>query len=154
MTLTRFDMTPLLRTSIGFDRFSNLFDTVLKSGDATSPYPPYNIEKTSNDHYRIVLAVAGFKESDISITAQESQLVISGKLEVGSDSKETVFLHKGIAARAFEHKFSIADHVKVVGANLTDGLLSIELEREIPEASKPRMIPINGKKTIDTKKAN
>lgn len=154
MTLTRFDMTPLLRSSIGFDRFGNLFDTVMRGAENASPYPPYNIEKTSENLYRIVLAVAGFKESDINITVQENQLVVTGKIENANESKDTTFLHKGIATRAFEHKFSVADHVKVQSASLADGLLTIELEREIPESSKPRLIPVNGKKTIDAKKAN
>lgn len=157
-TLARFDLTPLFRSSVGFDRFSQLFDNATRGVDTTPSYPPYNIEKLSADDYKIVLAVAGFKESDITITTHENQLVVSGKIEDSANKAESTFLYKGIAARAFESKFGLADHVKVISASLADGLLTIELQREVPESHKPRMIPINAntpaKKVIEGKKAN
>lgn len=151
----RFDLTPLFRSTVGFDRFSNLFDTALRGEDNTPSYPPYNIEKTGEDEYKIVLAVAGFKESDINLTVQENQLTVSGNAEPAREKSETSYLYKGIASRAFERKFSLADHVRVEGAELADGLLTVALKREIPESVKPRMVPINGKgKTLEGRKAN
>ncbi len=151
-----FDLTPLFRSTIGFDRFSDLIDTALKSEEVTPAYPPYNIEKLSDDEYRIAVAVAGFKEEDLTLTAQNNQLTVSGKHQTKTETKEPSFLYKGIATRSFERKFNLADHVKVEGAKLADGLLTITLKREVPESVKPRMIPINGKESglIDTKKAN
>ncbi len=151
-----FDLTPLFRSTIGFDRFSNLIDTALRSEENVPSYPPYNIEKLSGDEYRIVLAVAGFKEQDLTITVQENQLSVVGNHTEKSQSEETNYLYKGIATRAFERKFNLADHVKVTGADLADGLLTITLKRELPESVKPRMVPINGtgSKVIDGKKAN
>jgi molecular chaperone IbpA len=153
----RYDLSPLLRSSIGFDRFSDLFDTALKNTENVPAYPPYNIEKLSDDEYRIVVAVAGFKEADLNLTVQENQLTVSGNhTESTEKTEETNFLYKGIATRTFERKFRLADHVKVEHATLADGLLTVSLKREIPESVKPRMVPINGKTTasIDVKKAN
>lgn len=151
-----FDLSPLFRSTIGFDRFGDLIDTALRGEDNAPSYPPYNIEKLSDDDYRIVLAIAGFREEDVNITVQENQLTISGRHQEKVSGKEANYLHKGIATRSFERKFSLADHVKVTGAGLADGLLTVSLVREVPEAVKPRMIPINGgeTRTIDAKKAN
>ncbi|MBN8532198.1 MAG: Hsp20 family protein [Alphaproteobacteria bacterium] len=148
-----YDLTPLFRSSVGFDRFSNLLETALKTDETAASYPPYNIVKQSDDAYRITMAVAGFKLSDITITAQPNQLTVSGKSQE-TEGKNAQYLHRGIANRAFERKFSLADHVKVTNAALADGLLHIDLVREIPEAVKPRMIPINGSETIDGSKVN
>ena len=150
------DLTPLFRSTVGFDRFSNLFDTALRDTENVPSYPPYNIEKLSDDEYRVVVAVAGFKEQDLTLTVQENQLTVSGKHEESTQSKEPNFLYKGIGTRAFERKFNLADHVKATSANLENGLLTVSLKREVPESVKPRMIPINGKDAqfIDAKKAN
>jgi molecular chaperone IbpA len=152
--MTRFDLTPLFRSSIGFDRFSSLFDSVMRDENLPS-YPPYNIEKAGEDDYRIVLAVAGFREEDLTLTTQENQLTVSGRQQEAKETKESAYLYKGIANRSFERKFSLADHVKITGATLADGLLTIELKREVPESSKPRMVAINGKHaTLEGKKAH
>lgn len=148
------DLTPLFRSTIGFDRFSDLIDTALRGQDNSPSYPPYNIEKLSEDEYRIVLAVAGFKDEDVTITVQQNQLNIVGRHPEKAPSKETNYLHKGIATRSFERNFNLADHVKVTAATMTDGLLSVSLVRELPEAVKPRTIAVNGKtpNVIDSRK--
>lgn len=150
-----FDLTPLFRSTIGFDRFSNLIDAAMRGEENVPAYPPYNIEKLSDDEYRIVVAVAGFKEQDLTLTVQENQLTVTGNHLDKTESKETNYLYKGIATRTFERKFNLADHVKVTGADLSDGLLTVALKRELPESVKPRMVPINGKTgVIDGKKTN
>ncbi|NGY04995.1 Hsp20 family protein [Solimonas terrae] len=130
---------PLFRSSIGFDRFSDLFETALRS-EAGSSYPPYNVEKHGVDDYRIVVAAAGFAESDIDIQVEKDVLTIgSGR----RDAAETVqYLHQGIAQRAFKLSFRLADHIEVRGASLKNGLLSVDLVRRVPEAAKPRRISI------------
>lgn len=151
---TTFDLTPLFRSTVGFDRINDLLDAVTRDEQAVS-YPPYNIEKLGEDEYSITMAVAGFREEDIEITAQQNLLLVSGK-SAADDKSERVFLHKGIGTRAFERKFSLADHVKVTDAKLEHGLLTVHLVREVPEAYKARSIAINGKmakKTIEGKKA-
>lgn len=153
---TTFDLTPLFRSTVGFDRLNELLDASLRSDEQALSYPPYNIEKTGEDQYGITMAVAGFREDDIEITTQENQLTIAGRVQDDTAKQERVFLHKGIGMRAFERKFSLADHVKVTGATLEHGLLTVQLVREVPEAHKPRTIAINGKeakKTIEGKKA-
>jgi molecular chaperone IbpA len=158
-----YDLTPLFRSTVGFDRWSDLFDAALRADDSAAGYPPYNIEKTGDDKYRIMMAVAGFGENDIEITAQENLLVVSGNLGEPREA-DTTYLYRGIATRAFERRFSLADHVKVVGAKLADGVLQVDLERELPEAMKPRRITveskpgsgtkmIEGKKVVEAKKA-
>lgn len=134
--MTQFDLTPLLRTAIGFDRLSRL----AASQDASASYPPYNIERTGDDAYRLTMAVAGFAPADIEITAQESTLTVSGKSSRDEDGAR--FLHRGIAGRPFERRFALAEHVQVVGASLEHGLLHVDLKREVPEAAKPRRIEI------------
>ena len=152
-----FDLTPLFRSTVGFDRLNDMLDAAMTTQEQAVSYPPYNIEKYGEDRYSITMAVAGFAEEDIDITAHGNQLTISGKTaeeEEKTDGHE--YLHKGIAARAFERKFSLADHVQVIGAELKHGLLTVQLLREVPEAHKPRQIAINGKapkKVIDAKKA-
>ena len=138
--MTTFDFSPLYRTSVGFDRLASLMSSATRQDQGNS-YPPYNIRITSEDHYRITMAVAGFSEDDIGITSEHNRLLVSGK---GADEPEEQgeYLHRGIATRAFERRFNLADHVKVMGASLENGLLHIDLEREIPEAMKPRTIKI------------
>jgi molecular chaperone IbpA len=156
MFMRTLDLTPLFRSSVGFDRFSNLFDTVMREDNAPS-YPPYNIEKLGEDDYRIVIALAGFKEQDLEISAHENMLTVRGTNSVSEEKAQVDYLYKGIATRSFERKFSLADHVRVTNASLADGLLTIDLVREVPEAQKPRTIAINGKepkKTIENKKVN
>lgn len=136
--------TPLMRSTVGFDRFNDLFESMIEGADDRfDTYPPYNIEKVSEDQYRIVMAVAGFTMKDLNITAQQDNLIVSGKIEE-KDDKDVAYLHRGIAARAFQRTFRLADHIKVTGAEMHDGLLTIDLVHEVPEEAKPRMIPING----------
>jgi molecular chaperone IbpA len=147
-----FDLAPLYRTTIGFDRLARMLDDL--SAFETPAYPPYNIEKLGEDEYRITMAVAGFGEDDINIELKQNMLTISGKKSERTESTGEV-LHQGIASRAFERRFQLADFVEVRGANLENGLLHVTLKREIPEAMKPRNIAINGKapKSIEGKKA-
>ena len=135
-----YDFTPLYRFSVGFDRMARLLDAASRVDDATPSYPPYNIEVTGENAYRISMAVAGFGEKDLNIVVQENSLVIAGRTE--KPEAETQFLHRGIASRAFERKFDLADHIKVAGASLVNGLLHVDLVREVPEAAKPRSVRI------------
>ena len=138
--MRHFDFTPLSRATVGFDQIADMVDRVLTSDVQTSSYPPYNIEKIDKDAYLISVAVAGFSEADLSVEVKENSLIISaGK----SDEEEKHFLHRGIASRSFKQQFQLADHVQVTGANHSDGMLHIELKREVPEALKPRQIPIS-----------
>ena len=137
-----FDMTPLYRSTVGFDRMASLIDRALTADNSSQSYPPYNIEKTGDDAYRITLAAAGFTEDELSIESRESHVIMSGA-KAGAEPKEGVeILHRGIAARSFERRFQLADHVKVVSASLEHGLLHVDLVREVPEALKPRTIQI------------
>lgn len=143
-------LTPLFRSTVGFDRFNDLFESLTQSDDGSNGYPPYNIEKHGEDRYGITMAVAGFTEKDLNITFERDRITVSGRKEERNDGVE--YLYHGIASRAFERTFRLADHMKVTGAELKDGLLRIELVREIPEEQKPRMIQINasgGQKTIE-----
>lgn len=138
--MRNFDLAPLYRATVGFDQIADMMDRVLSS-DVTQPtYPPYNIEKTADDAYRISIAVAGFSGDDLGVEVREGQLIVSAR-KAQDDSPRT-FLHRGIATRAFERKFQLADHVKVTGASHADGMLHIDLMREVPEALKPRRIEI------------
>lgn len=151
MTLT----TPLLRQSVGFDRFNDLFDSLLReTSDNFDNYPPYNIEKLGEDDYRIVMAVAGFKMDDLNIVLEDGKLTVTGQAtKVDSDDENVEILHRGIGTRAFERNFRLADYIKVTNAELNDGLLTIHLQREIPEEKKPRMIEISGpSKAIENRK--
>ena len=150
-----FDLTPLYRSTIGFDRLGTLLDSLgTFEGDAPS-YPPYNIERVGENEYRISMAVAGFGAGDLDIEAKENTLAIHG--EKKTETEETTFLHRGIASRSFERRFQLADHVMVTGASLENGLLHVDLKRELPEAMKPRTVPIATKaetaKVIDSKAA-
>jgi len=137
--------TPLMRQSVGFDRFNDLFDTLLNEKDERfDTYPPYNIEKTKDDEYHITVAVAGFKEEDINIVAQDDRLTISASHANKESKDEKQYLHRGIATRSFERVFRLADHIRVTDASMEHGLLTVSLIREVPEEKKPRMIPING----------
>ena len=141
------DLSPLYRASVGFDRLLKTLDSASRVEESAFSYPPYNIEKVSEDAYRIVMAVAGFGEDELDITAKENSLVISGRKDKAEGEDEVTFLHRGIANRAFERRFDLADHIRVTGAKLENGLLAVELVREIPEAMKPRSIAItNGAK--------
>ena len=135
-----YDLSPLYRSTVGFDRLTSIMDNVLSSDNAQSGYPPYNIEKLDENSYRVSVAVAGFAESDLTIEARDGQLVISGKK--ADESKEGEYLHRGIATRAFEKRFQMADHVRATTASIENGLLHVELVREVPEALKPRKIEI------------
>jgi molecular chaperone IbpA len=141
-----------MRQSVGFDRFNDLFESLLnQTDDRFDSYPPYNIEKRGENAYQITLAVAGFSESDLDITVKEDTLTISGKITQTEKDQAANYLHRGIASRAFERTFRLADHIRVEDASLKDGLLSIALVREVPEEKKPRMIPINGFTRAETK---
>ena len=140
--MTTYDLSPLLRSSVGFDVFDNIFDSVFNLNETNTSYPPYNILKSDNN-YTISLAIAGFSKDEIDVSLQENELVIKG---VAKDQDEKIeFLHRGIAGRNFERKFRLADTIKVSDASYEDGLLNIYLEREIPEHQKPRKIEINNK---------
>jgi molecular chaperone IbpA len=136
------DFAPLLRSSIGFENLNRLVDFATRGeGDA---YPPYNIEKLAEDAYRISMAVAGFGRDELELTVQDNVLIVIGKAEAKAEDQERQFLHRGIAKRAFERRFQLADTIKVTGAGYADGLLNIELKREVPEHKKPRRIAIDG----------
>ncbi len=135
-----FDLTPLYSTSVGFDRFNDLLGKAFSEDVVPTSYPPFNIEKTSEDSYRIAIAAAGFSATDLNVEVRENQLhVTATKSEESANGR---YLHRGIAQRAFRKQFALADHVRVVGASYVDGMLNIDLKREIPEALKPRTIKI------------
>jgi molecular chaperone IbpA len=138
--MDRFDFSPLFRSTIGFDRLTRMVDAATRVDNAALAYPPYNIEKTGEDPYRLTMAVAGFASDELDITVQENVLLVTGKSK--KDGEDTSYLHRGIARRAFERRFSLADHIKVVGATLLNGMLHVDLVREVPEAAKPRKIQI------------
>ncbi|EEE37663.1 heat shock protein, Hsp20 family [Rhodobacteraceae bacterium KLH11] len=142
-----FDFAPLHRATIGFDQIADMMDRVLTNDVAQPSYPPYNIEKTDVDAYRISIAVAGFSEADLSVEVKENSLVVAGKK--AADDKDRSYLHRGIATRAFERRFALADHVRVTGASHEDGMLNIDLKREVPEALKPRRIEISSANAIE-----
>lgn len=143
-----YDFAPLLRSSIGFENLNRLVDFATRGeGEA---YPPYNIEKLSEDGYRISIAVAGFSREEIEITAQDNVLAVTGRAAEAADGDKREFLHRGIAKRAFERRFQLADTIRVTGARYADGLLDIELVREVPEHKKPRKIAIDGQQPAAT----
>ena len=138
-----FDFSPLFRSTIGFDRLTHLLDAATRVDSASLGYPPYNIEKIGNDTYRLTMAVAGFSPSELDVTVHENTLVVTGKAQKEEGKKYgNGYLHRGIARRAFERRFSLADHMKVTSANLTNGMLHVDLVHEVPEAAKPRKIEI------------
>ena len=136
-----FDLAPLYRATVGFDQIADLMDRVLTENSASPSYPPYNIEKMSEDAWRISIAVAGFAEDELSVELKENALLVSAKKS--AEDENNSYLHRGIANRAFERKFNLADYIEVSGADLVNGLLTISLVKEIPEAMKPRSIGIN-----------
>jgi molecular chaperone IbpA len=149
-----FDLSPLFRSTVGFDHLNHLLETATHIDETALSYPPYNIEKFSDDRYRITMAVAGFEESDLEITAKGQSLVIAGK--VRKEEPKAEFLHRGIAGRSFERRFELADHIRVERAALANGLLHVDLVREIPEAMKPRTIKVESQadaKLIESKAA-
>jgi len=139
--MTTFDFSPLYRTSVGFDRLASMMSSATRQDQGNS-YPPYNIRTTGEDHYQITMAVAGFSEDDLDITTEHNRLLITGK-RADETEEQGEYLHRGIATRSFERRFNLADHVKVVNASLENGLLHVDLEREVPEAMKPRTIKIS-----------
>jgi molecular chaperone IbpA len=155
--MQRFDFAPLYRATVGFDQIADMMDRVMSTEVGNQTYPPYNIEKTADDAYRISIAVAGFSDADLSVEVKENALVVSARKT--EDEAERTYLHRGIATRAFERRFHLADHVRVTGASHADGMLHIDLQREIPEALKPRRIEIANaaaieKDVVDAKAVN
>ena len=154
--MRQYDLSPLYRSTVGFDRLFTMIDQ-MSGSDAVAGYPPYNIERTGEHDYRISVAVAGFAESELSIESRESTLTIKGSKDgqPAPDGVKREVLHQGIAARAFERRFQLADHVTVTGASLEHGLLHVDLVREIPDAQKPRRIPIGqtGPRTVEAQQA-
>jgi molecular chaperone IbpA len=153
MTMRAYDFSPLFRYSVGFDRMQRLLDSALERSENAPSYPPYNIESVGENAYRITMAVAGFGEDDLDVTVKENQLTVSGRTD--RKEGEVAYLHRGIATRAFDRRFDLADHVKVTGANLANGMLTISLERQVPEEQKPRKIDIKRgtvDKLVDTAK--
>jgi molecular chaperone IbpA len=144
---TSYDYAPLFRSTVGFDRLFDLLENAQRAR-STSDWPPYDIVKTGDDSYRISIAVAGFADGDLDITFQSNLLTVMGKKQEGSGE---AYLHRGISGRSFEHRFELADHVRVDGADLSNGLLSIDLVREIPEALKPRKIAIESSPASNTR---
>lgn len=140
--MNRFDFTPYRRTTVGFDRLFDLLENQARAAQGDN-YPPFNIERSNDDAYRVTIAVAGFKPNELDITAQQNLLVVAGRKAAESESRGN-FLHMGIANRNFERRFELADFVRVSDASLEDGLLTIDLVREVPEAMKPKKIAING----------
>jgi molecular chaperone IbpA len=147
-----FDLAPLYRSTVGFDRLLSLLDQGAEGGAAPG-YPPYNIERTGENAYRVSVAVAGFNEPELSVVAKENTLTVRGEKNVKDEEKRGDVLYQGIAARTFERVFQLADFVQVKGASLENGLLHVDLIREIPEAKKPRTIPISGKSIEQQKQA-
>ena len=147
--MRNFDFSPLYRATVGFDQIADLMDRVLTNDVSQPSYPPYNIEKTGDDAWRISIAVAGFSEDELSVELRENALIVSAKK--APEDKDRTYLHRGIATRAFERRFQLAEHVRVTGASHENGMLNIELMREVPEALKPRRIEIASNGTVDAK---
>ncbi len=150
--MRNYDFAPLYRSTVGFDRLANMLDRALTADVGANTYPPYNIEKSDDHSYRITIAVAGFSQDELNVEMRDAQLTISAK-KAETEGEAPTFLHRGIATRAFEKRFQLADHVHVTGAEVADGLLHIDLVREVPEALKPRQIEIGGAKAIEGKKS-
>ena len=147
--MRQFDLTPLYRSTVGFDRLAQLMDSFAGGEDA--PYPPYNIERLTDNEYRITMAVAGFRQDELKIDVKESSLVVRGEKKAEAGEAEKRYLHRGIASRSFERRFQLADYVEVKGASLNDGLLNIDLVRNLPERMKPRTVAIGSGSTAETK---
>ncbi|NNE87523.1 MAG: Hsp20 family protein [Silicimonas sp.] len=147
--MRRFDLAPLYRATVGFDQVADMMDRILTDTNTAPSYPPYNIEKTGEDAWRISIAVAGFSDEDLNVELRENALIVSAKRP--DQDEERTYLHRGIANRAFERRFALADHVRVSGAAHVHGMLNIDLVREVPEALKPRRIEIATGDTVDAK---
>lgn len=145
--MRHFDLSPLYRSTVGFDRLFSMFDDAPNVDTSGSGYPRYNIEKTGEADYRITIAVAGFAEQDLTVEVKDSVLVVRGEKVQKADEAKPEMLFQGIAARSFERRFQLADAVQVTGAQLANGLLYVDLKRELPEEKKPKQIPINGQST-------
>lgn len=149
-----FDFAPLYRASVGFDQIADMMDRVLSNESTQPSYPPYNIEKIADDAWRISIAVAGFSDEELNVEVRENSLIVTAKK--AKEEVQTTFLHRGIATRAFERRFHLADHVRVTGASHVDGMLNIDLQREVPDALKPRRISISAAtveaKAVESKK--
>lgn len=143
---TAFSMAPLFRHSVGFDRFNDLFESALRN-ESGSTYPPYNVEKHGDNEYRIVVAAAGFQEQDLELQVEKGVLTVTGGKNREGDTSSVTYLHQGIAQRAFKLSFRLADHIEVKAAGLQNGLLNIDLLRQVPEEAKPKRIPIGGAHT-------
>ena len=143
MMSNAFSMAPLFRNSVGFDRFSDLFETALRN-ESSGGYPPYNVEKRGEDQYRIVVAAAGFQQEDLDLQVEKGVLTVSGSKRETANDEGLTYLHQGIAQRAFKLSFRLDDHIEIKGAGLSNGLLSIDLQRVVPEEAKAKRIPING----------
>ncbi|WP_432450694.1 Hsp20 family protein [Aliiroseovarius marinus] len=146
--MRNFDLTPLYRATVGFDQIADLMDRVLTNDGSRDSYPPYNIEKTGDDAWRISVAVAGFSDDELSVEVKDKALFVSAKK---AEEEDRTYLHRGIATRAFERRFHLADHVRVTGATHENGMLHIDLTREVPEALKPRRIEIGSTKAVEGK---
>jgi molecular chaperone IbpA len=147
--MRHFDLTPLYRSTVGFDRLANVLDQVMSADVGQTTYPPYNLEKTGADAYRITIAVAGFAEAELAIEARDGQLIVTGRKSETETEDKPAYLHRGIATRAFERRFQLADHVRATSAVTENGLLHIDLVREVPEALKPRRIEIASKGALE-----
>ena len=147
--MRNFDLAPLYRATVGFDQIADLVDRVLTDTGSSQSYPPYNIEKTAEDGWRISIAVAGFAEEDLKVEVKENSLFVAARK--AAEEADTTYLHRGIANRAFERKFALADHVHVTGASHVNGMLHIDLVREVPEALQPRQIAIASADTVEAK---
>ena len=145
--MRNFDLSPLYRATVGFDQLAEMMDRVFETDVSRETYPPYNIEKTGDDAWRITVAVAGFTDTELGVEVKENALVVAARK--AADEKTRKYLHRGIATRAFERRFQLAEHVKVIGATHENGLLHIDLVREVPEALKPRRIEIASPKDIE-----
>ena len=147
--MLNYDLSPFYRSTVGFDRLLAMLDKAVGADQNTPAYPPYNIERTGENAYRVTLAVAGFGEEELSVETRENTLTVRGSKEPSAKDEKREVIYQGIAARAFERRFQLAEHVVVTGATYRNGLLHIDLVREVPEAQKPRMIPINGGDTVE-----
>ncbi|MCF6439795.1 Hsp20 family protein [Pseudoalteromonas luteoviolacea] len=143
------DLSPLYRSFIGFDHLATLMDSAQRSSEKQSGFPPYNIEALDEDKYQITMAVAGFSEQELSLESENNTLTVRGEKQNKASAQERKFIHQGLAERNFERKFQLGDHIKVIGADLENGLLKIDLEREVPEAMKPRKIAIGSTKLLE-----
>jgi molecular chaperone IbpA len=152
--MLNYDLSPFYRSTVGFDRLFSMLDKAVGADQSTPAYPPYNIERTGENAYRITLAVAGFSDKELSVETREGTLTVRGSKETGANDEKRDVLYRGIAARAFERRFQLADHVVVTGAASENGLLHIDLVREVPEAQKPRTVAINGVKAAKSIEAS